>query len=168
MNKPITLHPSCQPTTEFAYRDRGGKWVLGFPTRQAAIDAAVAAGITQVVSAAALPESPAYFARFTADAVLERMIEGLRRGEQDGHLVGTVPAVTSLTRILEASGGNNIDVEAGPSSSWKIKIDLMNRLGESVLEWIKENGVDFSEPKCIPVGTEELHVVGTALNVRML
>ncbi|AGW95668.1 hypothetical protein N234_37020 [Ralstonia pickettii DTP0602] len=49
------------------------------------------------------PESPSYFARFEARAVLSAMISGLERGVELGKVVEVESAVARLQTILSAS-----------------------------------------------------------------
>jgi len=89
-------------TEEFALKDSGGKWIPGYPSRQAAIDAGLTQGRTQLTTAKVEYQCPSYFARFEAKTVLARMISGLKYGEEIGKLVGSGPAVDRLKTIESA------------------------------------------------------------------
>ncbi len=88
--------------TTFVYKNAAGKWVPGFASRQSAIDAALDAGLTQFETASVTTEPPAYFVRFLAPVALQKMIDGLRDGEQSGHVVDswTCPCMNGLAVTL--------------------------------------------------------------------
>ena len=51
-------------TEEFALKNVDEKWVPGYPSRKAAIDAGLTEGRTQLTTAKVEHECPSYFARF--------------------------------------------------------------------------------------------------------
>ena len=151
-------------TEEFALKDSGGKWIPGYPSRQAAIDAGLTQGRTQLTTAKVEYQCPSYFARFEAKTVLARMISGLKYGEEIGKLVGSGPAVDRLKTIESAE----IGFEEDESKEFKLQVDLMNRLQAAVNSWVVENNLEFERPKFISYMSEELHVAGPDLNIQLL
>lgn len=149
---------------EFAYKDGEGRWVGGYPTREAAMAAgADQTQRKQVITAPLDPESPAYFARFEARAVLSAMISGLENGVELGKVVEIDAAVARLQAVLSAS-----PLQASTDHDAKLQLDLMNRLGTAVRGWITENQIEFAPPKFVRVMAEELHLVGMNLDIPLL
>lgn len=149
---------------EFAYKDREGRWVGGYPTRRAAIEAgADQTRRNQIITAPLDPESPAYFARFEARAVLSAMISGLENGVEMGKVVEVDPAVARLKTILSAS-----PIQASTDHEAKLQRDLMAKLQAAVEGWLAENQIDFPPPKFVRVMEEELHLAGTNLDIPLL
>lgn len=151
-------------TDEFALKDANGHWVPGFPSRQAAIDAGIAQGRTQLTTAKLEFGCPSYFARFEAKTILARMISGLKYGEEIGKLVGGGFAVDFLESIESAKIGLDEEVR----KEFLLQIDLMNRMEATLNAWIVENDLQFERPKFIVYMSEELHIAGSELNIQLL
>lgn len=143
----------------YAFKDGNGKWVPGFLSRIAALDAALATGLAQVETAALTAEAPAYFARFFARPMLEKMVEDMRRGEQGGRLISSSAAQKALLAVFETELTD---------PDFKKVLDLMNRLQTSVTEWLTANGYGHLGFEMIDTNSIELHVKGTGLNVPIL
>lgn len=154
----------------FVYKDAADQWVSGFPSRQSAIDAALASGLTQFETASVTTETPAYFVRFLAPIALRKMIDGMRDGEQSGHVVDSQEAQKGLEKIAAAkiSDGFPIGNEKTDQSEWNKVVDLMNRMQNAAAEWFVENALDQSTAGFVDYGSAELHIKGTSLNVRLL
>lgn len=153
-------------TDEFALKNVDGKWVPGYPTRKAAIEAGLAEGRTQLTTAKVEYECPSYFARFEARTVLARMISGLEYGEEIGKLVGGGPAIERLKCVESAEVA--LGKEEEERKEFKLQVDLMNRLQAAVHGWIVENDLQFERPKFIAYMSEELHVAGPDLNIQLV
>ena len=149
---------------EFGYKDAAGRWVAGFGSRRDAISAAAQMGMTQVVTAGFSPEPPSYFARFEATRIIERMLSGMALGEHEGKLIGSEQAQDVLAPILAAAIGDGFPGRESPES-WKLQLDLMDRLEAAVAAWLEENHLEFAPPKVVVYGSEQLHVAGTNLDV---
>ncbi|MGT2508986.1 hypothetical protein [Cupriavidus basilensis] len=149
---------------EFGYKDAAGRWVAGFGSRRDAISAAAQVGMTQVVTAGFSPEPPSYFARFEATRIIERMLSGMALGEHEGKLIGSEQAQDVLAPILAAAIGDGFPGRESPES-WKLQLDLMDRLEAAVAAWLEENHLEFAPPKVLVYGSEQLHVAGTNLDV---
>jgi hypothetical protein len=149
---------------EYAFKGSRGRWVPGFASRQAAIEAGLAQVGTQVTTARVEYECPSYFARFEVKTVLARMISGLKHGEEIGKLVGGGSATERLEAIERAEFG----FEDEAKLEVELQIDLMNRLQGAVNTWIVENNIQFERPKFITYMSEELHVAGPDLNIQLL
>ncbi|MGO4815673.1 hypothetical protein AB4156_39850 [Cupriavidus sp. 2MCAB6] len=149
---------------EFGYKDAAGRWVAGFGSRRDAISAAAQMGMTQVVTAGFSPEPPSYFARFEATRIIERMLSGMALGEHEGKLIGSEQAQDVLAPILAAAIGDGFPGRESPES-WKLQLDLMDRLEAAVAAWLEENHLEFAPPKVVVYGSEQLHVTGTNLDV---
>jgi len=120
-------------------------------------------GRKQVITAPLDPESPAYFARFEARAVLSAMISGLENGVELGKVVEIDPAVARLKTVLASS-----PLQVHTDQDAKLQLDLMNRLEAAVNGWLTENQIEFPPPKFVRVMAEELHLVGTNLDIPLL
>lgn len=153
-------------TEEFALKNVDGKWVPGYPSRKAAIDAGLAEGRTQLTTAKVEHECPSYFARFEARTVLARMISGLEYGEEIGKLVGGTPAIERLRSVESAEIA--LGKEEDKRKEFKLQVDLMNRLQAAVNGWLVENELQFERPKFITYMSEELHVAGPDLNIQFI
>lgn len=153
----------------FVYKNAAGKWVSGFTSRQAAIDAAHADGLTQCETASVTTEPPAYFVRFLAPMALQKMIDGTRDGEESGHVVDSCEARETLKKIAAAklSDGFPGDEKADPSE-WNKVIDLMNRLQDAAAAWFVENGLESAAAGFVDYGSTEFHVKGTNLSIPLL
>lgn len=149
---------------EYAFKDSNGRWVPGFASRHAAIEAGLAQVGTQITTARVEYECPSYFARFEAKTVLARMISGLTHGEEIGKLVGGGSATERLKAIESAEFGFEDEAKVEVD----LQIDLMNRLQGAVNAWIVENNIQFERPKFITYMSEELHVAGPDLNIQLL
>lgn len=149
---------------EFGYKDAAGRWVAGFGSRRDAISAAAQMGMTQVVTAGFSPEPPSYFARFEATRIIERMLSGMALGEHEGKLIGSEQAQDVLAPILAAAIGDGFPGRESPES-WKLQLDLMDRLEAAVAACLEENHLEFAPPKVVVYGSEQLHVTGTNLDV---
>jgi hypothetical protein len=86
----------------YVFKNAEGKWASGFPSRQSAVDAAVADGLTQFETASVTTEPPAYFVRFLAPVALREMIDGMNKGEKSGHVVDSREAREVLEKIAAA------------------------------------------------------------------
>lgn len=149
---------------EFAYKDVSGRWVGGYVTRKAAMEAgSEQSDRKQVITAPLDPETPAYFARFEAQAVLSSIISGLENGVGLGKVVEIDSSVRRLQKILDAN-----PLQASDDFDARLQLDLMNRLQASVEAWISENRIEFAPPKFVRHMAEELHVVGTNLDIPLL
>jgi hypothetical protein len=149
---------------EYVFRDSSGRWVPGFASRQAAIEAGLAQVGTQVTTTRVEYECPSYFARFEVKTVLARMISGLKHGEEIGKLVGGGSATERLEAIERAEFGFEDEAKV----EVELQIDLMSRLQGAVNAWIVENNIQFERPKFITYMSEELHVAGPDLNIQLL
>lgn len=152
---------------EYAYKNNAGEWVSGFTSRRAAISAGLSTGKKQVSTAQVEDGSPSYFARFEVRSVLSRMISGLEEGEKLGKLVGGKPAQDFLRPILAASPGDHLLEDKVPKE-WHLQIDLMNRLEAAAETWFVDNYLEFVKPKFIRYASEELHVSGPNLDIKLL
>ncbi|MBB3122493.1 hypothetical protein [Pseudoduganella violacea] len=148
---------------EFAFKDSNGRWVPGFASRQAAIEAGLAQVGTQITTSRVESGCPSYFARFEVKSVLARMISGLAQGEEIGKLVGGGSAIERLKAIESAEFGFEDEAKVEVD----LQIDLMNRLQAAVHTWIVENGLQFEQPKFISYMSEELHIAGPDLNIQL-
>ncbi|MGS1035940.1 hypothetical protein NFI99_12640 (plasmid) [Burkholderia glumae] len=153
----------------YVYKNANGKWVPGFTSRQSAIDAAFADGLTQFETASVTTEPPAYFVRFLAPTALQKMIDGMRDGEESGHVVNSREAREALEKVAAAkiSDGFPGDEKTDPSD-WNKVIDLMNRMQDAAAAWFVENGLGSATVGFVDYGSTEFHVKGTSLNVPLL
>ncbi|SAL87798.1 hypothetical protein AWB74_08269 [Caballeronia arvi] len=153
----------------FVYKNSTGKWVPGFASRQSAIAVALADGLTQCETASVTTEPPAYFVRFLAPIALQKMIEGMRDGEERGQVVDSWDAREALEKVAAAriSDGFPGD-ERTDSSEWNKVIDLMNRMQDAAAAWFVENGLESATAGFIDYGSTEFHVKGTNLNIPLL
>lgn len=150
--------------SEFVFKDAKEdttKWVLGFASREAAIEAGLRSGLTQITTARVEDGSPSYFARFEARTILSRMISGLQNGEDQGKVIGGHQAIEALRKI------ESVDVLDVTSPERLLQVDLMNRLEKTVESWIFENDIDFTQPKFTAYMSEKLYVAGADLNIQM-
>ncbi|QTD95492.1 hypothetical protein [Burkholderia anthina] len=156
--------------TTYVFKNAAGKWVSGFPSRQAAIDAAFADGLTQFETASVTTEPPAYFVRFLAPVALKKMIEGMSDGEESGHVVDSNGAREILEKIAAAkiSDGFPLNDEQPCPSEWDKVVDLMNRMQDAAAAWFRENGFEHATAGFVDYGSTELHIKGTSLNVPLL
>ncbi|CAN7310169.1 hypothetical protein LJR034_001494 [Caballeronia sp. LjRoot34] len=156
--------------TTYVFKNAEGKWVSGFPSRQSAVDAAVADGLTQFETASVTTEPPAYFVRFLAPAALREMIDGMNKGETSGHVVDSREAREVLEKIAAAKLSDGFPPTDGKSDhpEWDKVIDLMNRIQDAAAAWFRENGIDHATAGFVDYGSTELHIKGTSLNVRLL
>ncbi|MGT2489618.1 hypothetical protein ACU4GD_01345 [Cupriavidus basilensis] len=111
-------------------------------------------GMTQVVTAGFSPEPPSYFARFEATRIIERMLSGMALGEHEGKLIGSEQAQDVLAPILAAAIGDGFPGRESPES-WKLQLDLMDRLEAAVAAWLEENHLEFAPPKVVVYGSEQ-------------
>lgn len=156
--------------TTYVFKSAAGKWVSGFPSRQSAVDAALANGLTQFETASVTTEPPAYFVRFLAPVALQKMIDGMRQGEESGHVVDSREAQGILEKIAAAriSDGFPPNDEETDRSDWNKVIALMNHLQDAAAAWFVESAVDHATAGFVDYGSTELHIKGTSLNVPLL
>jgi hypothetical protein len=115
----------------------------------------LAAGQSQILTAEFYEECPSYFAHFEAQTVLARMISGLEKGEESGKLLDKIAARAFFEPILSAGPGDHFGDGREPTA-WKLQLDLMNRLQDATAAWIIENKLEFSKPKVVAFGSEQL------------
>lgn len=156
------------PDKTYVYKNASGQWVSGFPTRQAAVTAGEASGLTQFETASVSTESPAYFVRFLASTALSKMIDGMESGEGSGHVVDSDAARAALQKIASANPGDSFGEDADKKSDWPLVIDLMNRLQAAAEAWFAENGLTSVQLGYVDYGSTQLHIAGTSLNVPLL
>jgi len=153
---------------KYVYKDASQRWVTGFPTREAAIEAGLASGLTQFETTSVSAETPAYFVRFLASTALTRMIEGMEKGEQSGHVVNSNSARAALQKIASADISDNFLDSSEKESDWPMIVDLMNRLQNATEAWFVENGNSSIVLGYVDYGSTQLHIAGTSLNVPLL
>ncbi|MFL9966409.1 hypothetical protein PQR02_36555 [Paraburkholderia sediminicola] len=156
--------------TTYIFKSSDGKWVSGFPSRQSAVDAALADGLTKVETASVTTEPPAYFVRFLAPVALRKMIDGMSDGEKSGHVVDSKQAREILEKVAAAKISDGFPPTGDESghSEWDKVVDLMNRMQDAAATWFRENGLDHATVGFIDYGSTELHIKGTSLNVPLL
>ncbi|MDN7919196.1 hypothetical protein QZM99_13995 [Burkholderia gladioli] len=154
----------------FVFKNSDGKWVSGFSSRQAAIEAAISTGLSQFETASVSTESPAYFVRFLAKVALQKMIDGMRDGEVSGHVVDSEVAQEILVKVAAAdiSDAFESDVEGPGQVAWDKIVDLMNRLQDATEAWFVHNELADVKTGFVDYGSTELHIKGMNLNIPLL
>ncbi|MFP3637892.1 hypothetical protein [Paraburkholderia sp. SIMBA_054] len=98
------------------------------------------------------------------------MIDGMREGEESGHVIDSADAQKAIEQIAAAKlfdgilPGNANET----ADEWNKVVDLMNRLQDAAAGWFVANGLANVTAGFVDHGSTEFHIKGTPLNVPLL